>query len=84
MAGNVEEWVADWYGRDYYGRSPDRNPQGPDTGDLRPTWGDLRVVRGGTFICNQYVVRSACRYKAIPDYWGKYAGFRVALSPDDL
>jgi formylglycine-generating enzyme required for sulfatase activity len=42
MAGNVWEWVADWYDEDYYISSPDRNPLGPDSGIFR-------VLRGGTW-----------------------------------
>ena len=35
MHGNAWEWVADWYGEDYYAKSPTDDPQGPDTGNVR-------------------------------------------------
>jgi formylglycine-generating enzyme required for sulfatase activity len=40
--GNVWEWVNDWYGENYYPGSPDRDPRGPDSGELR-------VLRGGSW-----------------------------------
>jgi formylglycine-generating enzyme required for sulfatase activity len=54
LAGNVWEWVADWYGEDYYGESPGRNPKGTQSGELR-------VLRGGAWGYGPGVLRAAFR-----------------------
>ncbi|MHB1357672.1 MAG: formylglycine-generating enzyme family protein [Anaerolineae bacterium] len=74
MAGNVYEWVNDWYQSDYYGASPISNPQGPTTG----SW---RVLRGGDYGTSANNLRSAIRNMNIPDSRGDYLGFRCAVSP---
>lgn len=56
MAGNVGEWVADYYGRDYYLKSPYKNPKGPEIGKHR-------VIRGGGWhsgkFCNRVYYRNS-------------------------
>ena len=46
MSGNVLEWVADWYAKDYYRNASERNPKGPEG----PASGVRRVVRGGSSV----------------------------------
>jgi len=73
MAGNVEEWVADWYDDKYYSSSPTNNPAGPDTGHDK-------VVRGGSWGLGWDNVRVATRRKDIPANSAQVYGFRCAAA----
>jgi formylglycine-generating enzyme required for sulfatase activity len=73
MAGNVWEWVADWYDEGYYVSAPFRNPAGPDSGDFR-------VLRGGTFFSDPGYVRCASRGRGLPYRWFWDFGFRVCVA----
>ncbi len=54
MHGNVVEWCNDYYSDDYYTIGPEKNPAGPDTGELR-------VIRGGAWNSTLEACRSGCR-----------------------
>jgi formylglycine-generating enzyme required for sulfatase activity len=74
MHGNVWEWCLDYYGKDYYKESPASDPEGP-------AQGDSRVCRGGGWLSDGWLRRSAHRSWHPPDRRMNDLGFRVARVP---
>lgn len=71
MAGNVAEWVADWYDKEYYKTAPDKNPKGPEKGTQKS-------FRGGGWIDSTPSVRTAQRNGTDPNTKMNWMGFRCA------
>jgi sulfatase modifying factor 1 len=76
MAGNVMQWVQDYYDRNYYEHSPLENPQGPSTGTSR-------VNKGGNWYSSPADCRCAFRGFSGPtmSFWN--LGFRVVMEDKD-
>ena len=73
LAGNVAEWVQDWWHPSYYAESPPADPQGPADGDYR-------VARGGSWNQPPDELRSSARLYHNPDKGAGHIGFRCAQS----
>jgi len=71
MAGNVAEWVFDWYGGDGYAGSVYRNPTGP-------AQGEFKMIRGGSWYNQPVSLRSSSRLWNYPTLQSDTVGFRCA------
>jgi hypothetical protein len=77
MAGNVWEWVSDWFSADYYKNYSENanNPEGPPTGEFK-------VMRGGSWTNNIINLRSSTRFWPDPLETSNIVGIRCARSID--
>jgi formylglycine-generating enzyme required for sulfatase activity len=73
LGDNVHEWCSDWYAPDYYAKSPEENPQGPESGSRR-------VSRGGSWRHLVKASRAAHRSSLPPMFRYMDYGFRLARS----
>ncbi len=74
MAGNVLEWVSDWYSAGYYSQSPYENPLGPGSGSKHP-------IRGGSWYSGRAGLRTSARASLSPERTYDTLGFRCVVSP---
>ncbi len=73
MSGNVSEWCYDWYNEDYYVHSPEKDPQGPSSGEYK-------IIRGGDWYDDEKSCHVSLRKCDRPSNSVSYHGFRLALS----
>ena len=71
ICANVHEWCSDWFDPGYYSVSPERNPQGPESGQRRAS-------RGGSWRHHIKVSRCSARSSIPPQFQYADYGFRVA------
>ncbi|MEO5956500.1 MAG: SUMF1/EgtB/PvdO family nonheme iron enzyme [Nitrospiraceae bacterium] len=72
-AGNVMEWVDDWYAETYFKEAPEQNPQSPESGNFR-------ALRGGGYATTGADIRITSRSKMVQDFRDETIGFRCAVS----
>jgi len=75
LAGNVSEWVNDWYAEDYYTDTAVSNPVGPIDGTQK-------VYRGGAYNSQQEEIISFSRFAEDPNNHAANRGFRCVLLGD--
>jgi formylglycine-generating enzyme required for sulfatase activity len=75
-AGNVMEWVEDWYQENAYAESLDRNPQSPE-------YGTYKVLRGAAYTSAGSDLRITARSKMMQDFRDETIGFRCAQSAEE-
>ena len=72
MSGNVSEWVADFYAKDYYQVSPIKDPAGPAIGPKR-------VIRGGSWADDEPELTVTRRGSRDPANRRNDIGFRIVI-----
>ena len=73
MAGNVMEWVSDWYSNRYYETAPDTNPLGPPEGEFK-------TIRGGSWLSAEEELTTTTRSSFDPTVSRTNLGFRCATA----